>query len=215
MSFGSGDARKRPGIFDSFRAAMTPAERPPDDGQPIVPPKAVLAATVMSILAGLVFVLIGGVSLATTNDQLSSAVTAYNKAIADCTTQFGGIGDSVVVPAGASSDVTAQGETCKGYRPLTDETISAAKTQNIMISVIIVVIGLIAIGGGWFLRAGAKWSRLTVVGAVIISVIVTMLFQVSNIFTLAGTLLLVVSVMLCYIGKGALYFARLKARRAG
>jgi hypothetical protein len=84
-----------------------------------------------------------------------------------------------------------------------------------MISVIIVVIGLIAVGGGWFLRAGAKWSRLTVVGAVIISVIVTMLFQVSNIFTLAGTLLLVVSVMLCYIGKGSIYFARLKARRAG
>ena len=53
-----------------------------------------------------------------------------------------------------------------------------------MISVIIVVIGLIALVGGWFLRAGASWSRLTVVGAVIISVIVTMLFQVSNIFTL-------------------------------
>jgi hypothetical protein len=84
-----------------------------------------------------------------------------------------------------------------------------------MISVIIVVIGLIALVGGWFLRVGAKWSRLTVVGAVIISVIVTMLFQVSNLFTLAGTLLLVVSVMLCYIGKGSVYFARLKARRAG
>jgi len=215
MSFGSGDARKRPGIFDSFRAAMTPAELPPDDGGPINPPKAVLVATVMSMLAGLVFVLIGGVSLATTDDQLNSAVTAYNKAIADCTTQFGGIGDAVVVPAGASSDDTAKGESCKGYRPLTDETISAAKTQNVMISVIIVVIGLIALVGGWFLRAGAKWSRLTVIGAVIISVIITMLFQVSNLFTLVGTLMLVISVMLCYIGKGSVYFARLKARRAG
>jgi hypothetical protein len=215
MSFGSGDARKRPGIFDSFRAAMTPAELPPDDGKPISPPKGVLAATVMAMIAGLVFVLIGGVSLATTDDQLNSAVTAYNRAIADCTTQFGGIGDSVVVPAGASSDVTAQGEACKAYRPLTDETISAAKTQNVMISVIIVVIGLIALAGGWFLRAGAKWSRLTVVGAVIISVVVTMLFQVSNIFTLVATLLLVVAVMLCYIGRGSVYFARLKARRAG
>ncbi len=215
MNFGLGDARKRPGIFDTFRAAMTPAELPPDDGTPISPPKAVLAATVMSIVAGVIFVLIGGVSLATTDSQLDSAVTAYNKAIADCTTKFGGIGDTVVVPAGASSEDTAQGESCKGYRPLTDETISAAKTQNIMISVIIVVIGLIALVGGWFLRAGARWSRLAVIGAVIISVIITMLFQVSNIFTLGATLIMVVAVMLCYIGKGSIYFARLKARRAG
>lgn len=215
MSFGSGDARKRPGIFDSFRAAMTPAELPPDDGKPISPPRAVIAASVMALLAGLVFVLIGGVSLATTDDQLNNAVDAYNSAIADCTTQFGGIGDGVVLPAGANSDVTAKGEACKSYRVLTDDTISAAKTQNIMISVIIVVIGLIAAVGGWFLRPGMRWSRLMVAGAVILSVIVTMFFQVSNIFTLGATLILIIAVMLTYIGKGAVYFARLKARRAG
>jgi len=194
---------------------MTPAELPPDDGKPISPPKAVLAATAMAILSGLVFLLIGGVSLATTDSQLDSAVAAYNKAIADCETAVGGIGDAVVIPEGASSELTAQGEACKGYRALTDETISAAKTQNVMISVILVVIGLIALAGGWFLRSGSRWSRLTVVGAVIISVIVTMLFQVANIFTLGATLLLVVAVMLCYIGKGSIFFARLKARRAG
>ena len=116
----------------------------------------------MSMLAGLVFVLIGGVSLATTDDQLNSAVAAYNKAISDCTTQFGGIGDAVVVPAGRRSDDTAKADACKQYRPLTDETISAAKTQNIIISVVIVVIGLIALVGGWFLRPGARWSRLAV-----------------------------------------------------
>ena len=213
MSFGLGDARKRPGIFDSFKAAMTPPELPPDDGSPIAPPRAVIIATAMSMLAGLVFLLIGGVSLFTTDDQLNNAVAAYNRSISECTTKFGGIDTAVVVPAGASADDTTLAESCKKYRPLTDETISSAKTQNVLISVIIVVIGLIAAVGGWFLRPGAGWSRLTVAGAVVLSIIVTLFFQVSNIFTLAATLLLIVAVMLCYIGRGAMYFARLKARR--
>lgn len=194
---------------------MTPPTLPEDDGKPIAPPRTVVAATVMSILAGLVFVLIGGVSLFTTDDQLNTAVAAYNKSISECTTRFGGIGDAVVVPAGASADDTASAEACKAYQPLTDEAISTAKTQNIMISVIILLIGVIAVVGGWFLRPGARWSRLTVAGGVVISVLVTMMFSVSNLFTLVATLILIVAVMLCYIGKGGVYFARLKARRLG
>jgi hypothetical protein len=62
---------------------------------------------------------------------------------------------------------------------------------------------------------GARWSRLTVAGSVLLSVLVTMLFQASNILTLGATLILIIAVMLCYIGKGAVFFARLKARRTG
>ncbi len=215
MSFGMGDARKRPGIFDSFRAAMTPPPLPEDDGLPITPPGSVTAATVLAMLAGLVFLVIGGFSLLTTDDQLSTAVASYNQAISDCTTKFQGIGDAVIVQPGASADDTAAADACKQYRPLTAETISAAKTQNIIISVVITVIGLVALAGGWFLRAGARWARLAVAGAVVISVILTMAFQVSNLLTLVATLLMIIAVMLCFIGKGAVYFARLKARRAG
>jgi hypothetical protein len=215
MSFGMGDARKRPGIFDSFRAAMTPPPLPEDDGQPIKPPGAVTAATVLAMLAGLVFLVIGGFSLLTTSDQLNTAVASYNQAISECTTKFQGIGDAVVVQPGASADDTSAADVCKQYQPLTDETISAAKTQNIIISAVIVVIGLVALAGGWFLRAGARWARLAVGGAVVISVILTMAFQVSNLLTLVATLLMIIAVMLCFVGKGAVYFARLKARRAG
>ena len=215
MSFGMGDARKRPGIFDSFRAAMTPPPLPEDDGLPIKPPGPVTAATVLAMLAGLVFLVIGGFSLLTTDDQLNTAVAAYNDQISSCTTQFQGIGAAVVVPAGASEDVTRAATTCQGMTVLTDETISAAKTQNIIISAVIAVIGVIALAGGWFLRTGVRWSRLAVGGAVVISVILTMAFQVSNLLTLVATLLMIIAVMLCFVGKGAVYFARLKARRAG
>lgn len=215
MSFGSGDPRKRPGLFDSFRAAMTPPPLPPDDGQPIRPPGSVTAATVLSLVAGLVFLFIGGVSLVSTDEQLDNAVRAYNASIAECVTDFQGIGEQVVVPVGANADDTSRAEACKQFRPLTDETVSSARTQNIIISVVILVIGLIAAVGGWFLRSGAGWGRLTVVGAVVLSIIVTLFFRVSNIFTLAATLLLIVAVMLSYIGRGATYFSRLKARRTG
>ena len=215
MSFGSGDPRKRPGLFDSFRAAMTPPPMPEDDGLPIVPPRSITIASILSLVAGLVFLFIGGVSLATTDEQLDNAVKAYNTTVAQCVKDFQGIGDAVVVPVNPTADQSSRSDSCKQFRPLTDETINSARTQNIIISVVIVVIGLIAGVGGWFLRRGATWSRLTVAGAVVLSIVVTLFFQVSNIFTLAATLLLIVAVMLSYIGRGAMYFARLKARRRG
>ncbi|HEY5882829.1 MAG TPA: hypothetical protein VIU11_28240 [Nakamurella sp.] len=215
MSFGAGDARKRPGFMDSFRAALTPAPLPPDDGKPLVRPNNVTIATVLAIAAGAVFVLIGGFSIVTTDDQLNQAIAQYNANISDCTNQFGGIGDAVVVPTGASSDVTNQAEACKTYIPLTPEAISGARTQNIMISAIVVVVGLIALAAGWFVRSGNRWGRTGLVVAVLLSVVLSMMFQVSNLFTLGASLMLIVAVMLCFIGKGGVFFARVKARRAG
>jgi len=215
MSFSSGENRKRHGIFDSFRAAMTPAALPEDDGSPIPPPRTVNIATALSMVGALIFLFIGGVSLFTADSQLDQAVATYNSNIADCQTKFGGIGDAVVTPPDtASADDKAQAESCKGYKVLTQDVIDSAKTQNMIISAVIVVIGLLAAVGGWFLRAGARWARLTVVGAVLLSVIITMLFQVSNLFTLVATLLIVVAVMLSFIGKGGVYFAQMRRRRA-
>ena len=98
---------------------------------------------------------------------------------------------------------------------MTPETISAARTQNIIISAIIVVVGLIAAAGGWFLRTGRRMEpadgrrRRGAVGHP------HHVFQVSNLFTLVATLLMIIAVMLSFIGKGGVYFAQLKARRKG
>ncbi len=215
MSFSSGEDRKRPGIFDTFRAAMTPAPLPEDDGLPISPPRTVNIATALCLIGALIFIFIGAVSLFTADEQLDQAVATYNASIADCQAKVGGIGDAVQTPPDtASADDKAFADSCKGYKVLTQDVIDSAKTQNMIISVVIVVIGLLAAAGGWFLRAGARWARLMVVGAVLLSVIITMLFQVSNLFTLVATLLIVVAVMLSFIGKGGVYFARMRARRA-
>lgn len=212
---GAGDAGKRPGFMDSFRAAFVPPPLPPDDGKPLVRPTAVTIATVLAIVGGAIFVLIGGYSLATTDSQLNQAIAQYNQAITDCTNKFGGIGDSVVVPAGASTADTNQAEQCKGYIVLSDQAISSARTQNLLISGLVVVIGAISLVAAWFIRSGNRWGRIALVVGVILSVLLSMMFQVSNLFTLGGSLLMIVAVMLCFIGKGGVYFSRVKARRAG
>jgi len=218
MSFGLGDARKRPGIFDSFRAAMTPAELPPDDGKPLSPPKAVLAATAMAIFAGVLFLFSGAYSLLTVDEGLELQVAAYNAQAADCLLPpINGVGDQAVIPPDASEAIIAQGQACQKllYQKVPQDAIDGARTQIIVVSLVYVVIGIAIATAGWFLRSGAGWSRLLLVGTIALSVIVTMVLQFSNILTLGATLLMVVAVMLCFIGKGAIYFARTKARRAG
>ena len=120
-----------------------------------------------------------------------------------------------MIPAGAASDVVTQGQSCQALAPLTSEMISSAKTSSIIFAIIFVVIGLVAIGGGWFLRQGARWARLTVAGAVVLAMALALLFQAQNLLTLVATLFMIVAVMLCFIGKGQIYFARVRARRAG
>ncbi|MEP6561108.1 MAG: hypothetical protein ABJD68_08540 [Nakamurella sp.] len=215
MSFGIGDANKRPGIFESFRSAMAPRALPEDDGLPLTTPRTVLAATAMAVLGGLVFLFIGGGSLFTVDSQLDTAVSAYNDAIGECTSQFGGIGNAAVIPAGAADDVVTKGQSCQSLTALTSDMISSAKTSSIVFAMVFVVIGLVAIGGGWFLRQGARWARLTVAGAVVLAMALALLFQAQNILTLVATLFMIVAVMLCFIGKGQIYFARVRARRAG
>jgi hypothetical protein len=215
MSSGAGDARKRPGFMDSLRSAFVPPPLPPDDGKPLVRPTAVTIATALAIVGGAIFVLIGGFSLATNDSQLNQAIAQYNQAITDCTNKFGGIGDSVVVPSGASTDDANQAEQCKSYVVLSDEAISSARSQNLLISAFVVVIGVIAVVAAWFIRSGNRWGRIALAVAVVLSVLLSMLFQVSNLFTLGGSLLMIVAVMLCFIGKGGVFFSRVKGRRAG
>ncbi len=215
MSSASGMPGKRPGFFESFRAALTPPELPADDGQPIPAPRTVIVATILAILGGLLLVFIGGVSLVTSGSQLDEAVASYNQQIDECRAEFQGVGGALVAPPeSAPQDVKDRAANCQRFEPLTDDIISSARTQNLAISGAIIVIGLLSAVGGWFLRSGTGWSRLMVIGAVIVSVLISLLFQASNLFTMIATFAMIIAVMLCFIGSGNFFFARLKARRS-
>jgi hypothetical protein len=171
----------------------------------------------MAIFAGVLFLFSGAYSLLTVDDGLQLQVAAYNAQAADCVTDFGGVGDKTVIPADASESKVAEGQACQKllYEVVPQDAVDGARTQIIVVSLVYVVLGIAIAAAGWFLRAGVGWSRLLLVGTIGLSVIVTMVLQFSNILTLGATLLMVVAVMLCYIGKGAVFFTRMKARRAG
>jgi hypothetical protein len=214
MSFSSGENRKRPGIFDSFRAAMTPAPLPEDDGRPIPPPRTVNIATALCLIGGLIFAFVGIYALTITNSYIDDAVSQYSADVASCQTNYGGIGDAVVVADSAADDVKAKADNCKQLVQLTPDLVDGARSRWIVTYAITSVIGALAIVGGWFLRSGARWARFMVLGGVLLSVILTMLFQSSSLYTLVASLLMVVAVMLSFIGKGGVYFARMRGRRA-
>lgn len=216
MSSGAGDARKRPGFMDSFRAALTPPPLPPDDGKPLVRPTSVSIATILALVAGAIFLVAGVLSAVTLESQIETYVSGdYQKALTQCTDKFGGIGSNISAPAGASADDVTQAQQCSQMQPLTDDWYSSVRSSGYIFSGIYVVLGLVALVGGWYLRAGNRWGRLAVVGAVIINVLLTMLLQASTLLTLGAALMLIVAVMLCFIGQGGAYFARVKRRRAG
>ena len=54
---------QRRGFFASLSAALTPPPMPDDDSGPLKAPKGVLAAMVLAIVAGAIFILSGGLSL--------------------------------------------------------------------------------------------------------------------------------------------------------
>lgn len=214
MSSGAGDARKRPGFMDSFRAAFVPPPLPPDDGKPLVRPTTVMVAAVLALLAGAIFAFLGAASIVTLDSQVNVAVSQYNTAVDNCRTNYGGIDGAASAPAGASTDDTNAAQSCNSLTPLTEDMVSSYRTSNLVFGVIFVVIGLIAAAAGWFLRSGNRWARLAVIGIVIINVVFSVMLGVSNILILGASLMLIVAVMLCFIGKGGAYFSRIKARRA-
>ena len=214
MSSGAGEARKRPGFMDSVRAALVPAALPPDDGKPLVRPSTVMVASVLALLAGAIFAFLGAASIITLDSQVDVAVSQYNQAVDDCRSKYGGIDGAATAPAGASTDDTNAVQSCNGLTPLTDDMISSYRTSNIVFGAIFVVLGLVAAVAGWFLRSGNRWARFAVIGIVIVNVIFSVMLGVSNILILGASLMLIVAVMLCFIGKGGVFFSRVKSRRA-
>lgn len=215
MSSAAGDSRRRPGLFDSLRASLTPAPLPADDGSPIVAPGGVKVATVLSIVAGTVLLFIGVLSVAQAQAQLDSFVATYEDVQNQCVTDGFGVGEAAVAPTGATPDQQAQFDQCRALVPLTPELLSSAKTQSIVVSSIVAVLGAAGAVAGWFLRTGARWARRVIIGCVAVLVLMTMFLSLQNLFLLVGTLFFIVSTMLVYIGRGGVFFARTLARRRG
>lgn len=200
---------QRRGFLAQMSAALAPRPLPDDDTGPLTAPKGVLAAMILSIVAGAVYVMSGGLGVITINSMLSASRKQYQTWIDDCTAQFGGIGTTAVT----ETSPTGSAATCRGLAEMTTADWSSFKTASVIVSVVFLVMGIGLIFAGIFLRRGALWARRVTVAVTIITVLAAMMLGMTSPVVLGATVLLMVAVVLCYVSSGATYFMRVRARR--
>ena len=220
MSFlsGGGSGERRPGIFDSFRGAFAPQQLPEDDGTPIVAPRSILIASALSLVAGVLMAFLAVMSIIQFSSQFDLTVQTYKDEVANCQSQFGAVGSSVAVPEGGTDGQKSQAQLCQTLQNYTDADYQGfrdtARTQSFILGGAILIFGLASIAAGWFLRSGVAWARRVLIGVGVLTLASIMFFGIQNIFLLGASLLLVAAVMLSFVGRGGLFFARHRARRA-
>ena len=209
----------RRGFLANLSKAMAPPIIEDDDPSvPLVRPRGVLIASILVGIAGLMFLYNGIGTLANIESNLATAEAQFPAQMAEIQTQcapYGGIGPAAVIPAGASEDVTKTVQSCQGITStsVTNEMRENFRSGQRTPSIVLTVMGLIALAAGVFLFRGAPWARKLLVGLVILTMLVTMLLQISTMLTLIATLFIVAAVLMSYLGKGGVYFAKALLRQ--
>lgn len=208
----------RRGFLANLSKAMAPPIIEDDDPSvPLVRPRGVLIAAILVGIAAVMFLFNGIGTLLNIESNLAAQEQQYPAFLADAGKQcapYGGIGAAATAPADASEDVKKLVTQCQAVSPaVTDQMRDNFRSQQRTPSIVLTVMGLIAAAAAVFLFRGAPMARKLLVGLVIITMLVTMLLQISNVFTLIATLFIVASVLMSYLGKGGVYFAKALLRQ--
>lgn len=201
MNDGSG----RPRFMDTFKSALaprTPVNLDKDAPNPI--PRTVKIAGGFSMFAGVVSLFVGVNAVLTRNSVIDSLLAE----IQSCTDQ--GIGLGTAVTTTDTSDLITFCKTIAS-NPTLDQ-ISGAKSQLLLIGVVVTLIGVGLLVGGYGLIKGFRWGRLLVSSAGALLLVGTMLGFFGNALLLLGGLLVLIGLAMLWVGKGATYFIRAKAQ---
>lgn len=211
-----GSTPKR-GFLSNLSAALAPPVVTDDDPtKPLVRPRGIVIATICTALAGIAFLFVGTVTLTTMDQSLDAQVQTANTTIAgwNCP-QYGGYGQDAKLPDGASTEVQNAVKGCQSISgpTVTPEMRANAESQATTIAWGVNILGALALVVAWFLFQGNPLARRGLVGLVVLTMIGTMLLQISSPITLFASLFIVVAVLLSYLGKGGLFFATALLRR--
>ncbi|MDQ2737805.1 MAG: hypothetical protein M3Y35_04105 [Actinomycetota bacterium] len=217
-----GSRPKKSGFMANLQAAMVPAV-PDADGGPLLRPRAVTIASVLAMVAGVVFLLLGILSIASASSQVDNQAQVYVKVVAQCNQFYNGIGSSAVpttatTPSSLATTyvaATALPGACRGITEsrLSNSELASYRTSITVFSIVLIVVGLATAVSGWFLREGRKWSRRVLISVVLVQLILAFLFQVSNVLTLLATLLVVVALSMTFLGRASGYFLGVALRK--
>ncbi len=198
----------RPRIGDMLKSAFAP--RQPIDVDPDAPnpiPRGVKIGGGLIIASGAINLFFGLYSAILRNSLVDDAVSQYNALIDSC--RASGIGIGSEVTSTDTSDTVTQ---CKSLAPLTQQAIDNALSSALTYGIIMAVVGIGAIIAGVGVLKGGVWARrlATPLGALLL--IATFLNLLATLPGFVATLLIIVGLTLLYIGKGANYFIRAKAK---
>lgn len=208
-----GSGPKKSGFLARLQSAMVPVL--PEDGAPLVRPRAVTIASVLVIVAAVLFLLIGALSVASTGSQAQAYTDFYASAVQQCRATVGDIGTAVPTTVATPTvgpttplALTALPGSC---RQITEPTLSASalasyKSTLTIFSIVLIFVGLVTAASGWFLREGRRWARRVLIAVVLVQLALAFLFQVSNTVTLLATLLVVAGLSTTFIGRASAFF---------
>jgi hypothetical protein len=202
------DGSSRPKFGDMLRSALSP--RPTPDVDPNAPnpiPRTVKVSGVMIMVSGAINLAFGLYYILIRQSLVDAGVDFWNNEIDAC--RASGIGIGAEVTTTETSDQITQ---CKALAPLTQDMISGALQQYLLIGLVMAIVGAGSIVAGVGVFKGAVWARrlATPIGALLM--IGTFLNLFASLPAFAATLLMIVGLTLLYVGKGANYFIRAKAK---
>jgi hypothetical protein len=198
------DGSNRPRFMDSIKSALAPREPvkfDPEAPNPI--PRTVKIAGWMAVIAGLLNFGLGVLTMVQRNPYVQSVIDN----VAKCKDQGIGVGDAVTTTA--TSDLITL---CKGLGDYTPDQYASARSALLVTALVLMVLGLASAWSGWGVTKGARWARkmMTALGAVLL--ISTLLQILASPLVLLAALLMLIALAMCYVGKGASYYIRAKAK---
>jgi uncharacterized membrane protein HdeD (DUF308 family) len=202
MSMNDGSNRSR--FMDTIKSALAPREPVKiDPGAPNPIPRTVKIAGWLSIAAGLLNFALGILTMVQRNPYVQGVMDN----VAECKAQ--GIGVGAAVTTTDTSDFITM---CKSLGDYTAAQYDSARSALLVTAAVLIVVGLAGAWAGWGVTRGARWARtlMTAIGALLL--ISTMLQLLASPLVLIAALLMLFGLALCYVGKGANYYIRAKAK---
>jgi uncharacterized membrane protein len=202
------DGSSRPRFMDTFKAALQPREPikvDPDAPNPV--PRTVTIAGWMTLVAAVVTAFVGALYIFGRETSIRSALDQIDNQINECNAQGIGIGSAVT-----TTDTSDLITLCKTVAVPTADQIASARSTLLMVGIVLVVIAVALGVGGYFLLRGTRWARRVVTVAGGLLLIGTMLQLFGSPLLLVSALILLIAMAMCYVGKGATYYIRAKAK---
>lgn len=231
----SPDQPKKRGFMATFAQSISPQPPEGDEAAKAKRPTTVVIALVLATLGGVLFIFQGAMSMLSIggpqwNEQIDLAREQYAVVTDACTRTVGGVGDIATAAPTPTQPmiVTFAPETVGTAEPsaivplcqewpeneVTQARIDSLANETRIIALVEIAIGLLAIVGAFLMRNGSVPLRRLVLGAVVLSLILSLMVSSSSTaITLIGSLFLVAGMIFTYIGRGGGWFLYQTAAR--